>query len=190
MDSPSVKTPEQYIALAITFMNLQSRGSVTLQSTDPSDTPLVDPNFLHEAFDRRVAIEAVREAMAFLETPSLKKDQVRMAAAPESMSDVDILVRRACFKFCFEPSSLCHRSLLCQVYETNPLIHFPPVGFRPQNRSKHVALLWYRSHGSTRFAQYLRRHQLSRSRTARATGSGYERRPVFAEVGLANVARP
>lgn len=84
--------PEQYIALATAFMNLQSRGSVTLQSNNPSDPPLVDPNFLHEDFDKRAAIEAVRGAMAFLTTPALKNNHIRFAAGPESMSDEDILV--------------------------------------------------------------------------------------------------
>ncbi|KAL9602213.1 MAG: hypothetical protein Q9179_002617 [Wetmoreana sp. 5 TL-2023] len=89
--SPSVSTPEHYIALATACMNLQSRGSITLRSKNPSDTPLVDPNFLHEDFDKRVAIEAVHEAMAFLQSPTLKENHVRYAAEPESMSDEDIL---------------------------------------------------------------------------------------------------
>ncbi|KAL8720282.1 MAG: hypothetical protein Q9181_007933 [Wetmoreana brouardii] len=93
--SPSVSTPEQYIAMATACMNLQSRGSITLRSKNPADTPIVDPNFLHEDFDKRVAIEAVREAMTFLECPTLKESHVRFAAEPESMSDEDILVKTA-----------------------------------------------------------------------------------------------
>lgn len=73
-------------------MNPQSSGTVALRSKDPSDPPLVDPKFLDSAFDRRVAVEAFREAIKFLNSPSLKKDHVRFAAEPESLSDEDILV--------------------------------------------------------------------------------------------------
>ena len=77
-------------------MNLQSRGSVTLQPHNLSDVPLVDPNFLDDDFDKRVAIEAVREAMAFLNSPALKSDHIRFGAGPESMNDEDILVSTTC----------------------------------------------------------------------------------------------
>ncbi|KAL8801687.1 MAG: hypothetical protein Q9182_004281 [Xanthomendoza sp. 2 TL-2023] len=71
--SPLIKSPEEYLAAAVSFMSLQSNGTVTLRSKDPSDPPLIDPKFLDDAFDKRVAIEAVREAMKFLNSPSLKK---------------------------------------------------------------------------------------------------------------------
>ena len=73
--------------------NFVARGSVTLKSTDPKDPPVIDPKFLVEPFDRRVAIEAVRETLKLLDTPQLVKDQVRLAAGPENQSDEAILVR-------------------------------------------------------------------------------------------------
>lgn len=72
--------------------NFAARGSVTLKSTDPKDPPVIDPKFLAEPFDRRVAIEAVRETLKFLDMPQLAKDQVRLAAGPENQSDEAILV--------------------------------------------------------------------------------------------------
>ena len=91
--SPSVSSPEHYIAIAAAFMSPQSCGSITLGSKNPSDPPLIDPNFLHEDFDKRVVIEAVREAMAFLNSPALMKDHVKFAASPEGTSDEEIMVR-------------------------------------------------------------------------------------------------
>ncbi|KAI4089480.1 MAG: hypothetical protein L6R37_008034, partial [Teloschistes peruensis] len=88
--SASVASPEQYLYAIAGFMSLQSSGTVTLRSKDSSDPPLVDPKFLDEAFDRRIAIEAVRETFKFLNSPSLTKDHVRFAAEPESLSDEDI----------------------------------------------------------------------------------------------------
>lgn len=72
--------------------NYAARGSVTLKSADPKDPPVIDPKFLAEPFDRRVAIEAVRETLKLMDTPEFAKEQVRLAAAPEDGSDEAILV--------------------------------------------------------------------------------------------------
>ena len=72
--------------------NYAARGSVTLKSADPKDPPVIDPRFLAEPFDRRVAIEAVRETLKMMDSPEMAKDQVRLAAAPEDRSDEAILV--------------------------------------------------------------------------------------------------
>lgn len=72
--------------------NYAARGSVTLKSADPREPPVIDPKFLEEPFDRRVAIEAVRETLKLLDSPQMAKDQIRLAAAPEDGSDEAILV--------------------------------------------------------------------------------------------------
>lgn len=76
-------------------MNTQSTGTVTLVSADPSDPPSIDPNFLSHPFDSRLAIESLREALAFLDLECLKKDEVRLAAGPARRDDRDLLVRRS-----------------------------------------------------------------------------------------------
>jgi len=68
-------------------MNPLSTGSITLQSANPSDPPIVDPQMLSHPFDRRVAIESMREAMTFLDT--LKSKYV---IGPEGRDDEAILV--------------------------------------------------------------------------------------------------
>lgn len=89
-----MKAPAKYLAIAVAFEgNYTARGSVTLKSADPKDPPVIDPKFLAEPFDRRVAIEAVREGLRFLDLPQIAKDQVRLAAGPEDRSDEAILVR-------------------------------------------------------------------------------------------------
>lgn len=74
--------------------NYAARGSVTLKSADPEDPPVIDPKFLAEPFDQRVAIEAVRATLELLDSPQLAKEQVRIAAGPEDRSDEAILVCR------------------------------------------------------------------------------------------------
>ena len=63
-------------------MGAESSGTVTLQSTDPKDPPLIDPNFLSHPFDRRVVIECLRDALDFLDQPFLAKDRERLAFGP------------------------------------------------------------------------------------------------------------
>ncbi|TLD18294.1 glucose-methanol-choline oxidoreductase protein [Venturia nashicola] len=50
-------------------MNPQSRGTVTIQSRDPSVAPVINPRFLSHAFDRRVITEAMRQTMRLLAAP-------------------------------------------------------------------------------------------------------------------------
>ena len=91
--SPTVQAPDKYIGMATAFEgNYAARGSVTLRSADPKDAPVIDPKFLEEPFDRRVAIEAVRETLKLMDSPQMVEEQVRLAAAPEDGSDDAILV--------------------------------------------------------------------------------------------------
>ena len=73
-------------------MSRQASGEVTLQSSDPSDAPNIDPKFLDHPFDRRVAIESVRETLDFLDTPGLAEQLERVGSGPTDRSDEGILV--------------------------------------------------------------------------------------------------
>ena len=46
------------------FAHPRSRGTVRLASADPKEKPLIDPNYLAEAYDRRVYLEALEVARA------------------------------------------------------------------------------------------------------------------------------
>ena len=100
------KGAEQYLATAVTFMGGQATGEVKLRSKDPKDPPLIDPKFLSHPYDRRVAIESVREALEFLDLPNLAKDQVRLAKGPAGRSDEEILVNLPRFQTSFFPLTL------------------------------------------------------------------------------------
>lgn len=71
----------------IAFMNELSTGSVTLRSANPSDSPVIDPQFFSHPFDRRVAIETMKEALTFLDT--LKSEYI---VGPEGTDDEAIWV--------------------------------------------------------------------------------------------------
>lgn len=73
-------------------MGTQGTGEVDLRSAIPADPPLIDPKFLSHPYDRRVAIEGVRDALKFLDMPYLAKDQVRLATGPSGREDEEISV--------------------------------------------------------------------------------------------------
>ena len=73
-------------------MNPQSSGSITLASNDPAVHPIIDPTFLSHPFDRRVAIEAMREMMRFFQAPVFKNRTARHVGWPVDRSDEAILV--------------------------------------------------------------------------------------------------
>ena len=80
-----------YSCLLVFLFNAQTRGEVTLQSADP-DVPLhFNPRFLEHPFDRRAAIEALRDAFRVARHEAYVKDNVSEMAGPKSDSDEDLL---------------------------------------------------------------------------------------------------
>ena len=56
----------------------KSRGTVRLRSADPTDTPVVDPNFLADPYDLKTSAEGVRISREIFRQPSLQKYIKRM----------------------------------------------------------------------------------------------------------------
>ena len=84
---------EATLPFFVFVLNGQSRGDVTLQSANPHDPPVMNPNLFSQSFDRRVAIEATRRVLEMMESPAFARDTVGVINAPKSKSDEDILVR-------------------------------------------------------------------------------------------------
>ncbi|MCJ1350462.1 MAG: hypothetical protein MMC33_000443 [Icmadophila ericetorum] len=88
---PKIPVTDDHITFVIAPMNPQSLGSVTLRSTDPKDSALIDPNFLNHPYDRRVAIESIRDALEILDDPEFSKDTLSFADGPRGRSDEELL---------------------------------------------------------------------------------------------------
>jgi choline dehydrogenase-like flavoprotein len=80
-----------YSTLAGFLLNSQVRGEVTLQSSDPNLPLKFDPKFLSHPFDRRVAIEILRDMLEVTNNTAFAKDTVAPIAVPKSDSDKDLL---------------------------------------------------------------------------------------------------
>ena len=63
-----------YPALTVSVCNLrpESRGSCHVRSADPSDPPMIRPNYLSAQADRRVAVDSIRHARRLMATQTLR----------------------------------------------------------------------------------------------------------------------
>ncbi|KAH7132408.1 hypothetical protein B0J11DRAFT_521637 [Dendryphion nanum] len=78
-----------YVGTLCINMNPQSRGTLSLRSSNPRDKPLIDPKFLTHPFDRRVLIEGMREAGRILSAPVYAQRTVKKFG-PKNESDEGI----------------------------------------------------------------------------------------------------
>lgn len=87
----SGKSDESYITHELLLQNNLSKGQVSLKSADPRVLPRIDPHFLEHPFDKRIAIETVREAVAIGRAPAYSSTIRHMVHGPEGNSDESIL---------------------------------------------------------------------------------------------------
>jgi choline dehydrogenase-like flavoprotein len=78
---------ETSFCLGAILMHPESRGSVTLKSTNPLDAPIIDPNFVSHPFERLALIDGVREARRLFTETALKQHWIQRIAAPEDDTD-------------------------------------------------------------------------------------------------------
>jgi hypothetical protein len=79
-------------------MNVQSRGYVTLESSDATAKPIIHPQYLEHPYDRLLLKTAIREALRWLDAPSLKKWTKGSILCPSSADDEDVEVGLFLFK--------------------------------------------------------------------------------------------
>lgn len=74
------------------FVRPRSRGSVTLQSSDPLQAPLIDPNYIDDPYDLKISVEGIKLSREIMNQSAFKKylrkehfpgDQVRTQAEYE-----------------------------------------------------------------------------------------------------------
>ncbi|KXU92984.1 alanine-phosphoribitol ligase [Caballeronia megalochromosomata] len=55
------------------FLRPKSRGSVTLNSNDPADAPVIDPAYIRDPYDLKVAVEGIRQSREIMSQKALAK---------------------------------------------------------------------------------------------------------------------
>ncbi|KAH7116109.1 choline dehydrogenase [Dendryphion nanum] len=80
-----------YLTFVAILMNAQSKGSVTLQSSDPVDKPVIELNYLSHPYDKRMMRETVRQSWTKIyENPDIKPLVKKTLHGPATLSDEDI----------------------------------------------------------------------------------------------------
>lgn len=82
---------DESFATALMMMNPQSRGTVTLASSDPDANPIIQPNYFSHPYDQETMVHAMRESLGFLEKGGLKNHIRGPIFAPKSLSPEDVL---------------------------------------------------------------------------------------------------
>jgi choline dehydrogenase-like flavoprotein len=60
------------VTLNSAFLRPRARGSVRLQTADPLASPLIDPNYWGDSYDRKISIEGFRIARRIMASPAFK----------------------------------------------------------------------------------------------------------------------
>lgn len=90
------QTPMQGHGFALGGLVLRpkSRGEITLRSTDPFETPLIEPNYLSDAEgdDLRLTLKALKLAREIFRAPAFDRYRgVEMLPGPEAVTDADLI---------------------------------------------------------------------------------------------------
>jgi len=72
IESGVAAMPNGGVTLNACYLRPRSRGSVRLQSANPEDAPLIDPNYLADPRDRELSIEGLKIAQSILAQDALK----------------------------------------------------------------------------------------------------------------------
>lgn len=86
-----------YTTLLVFLYNAQARGTLSLQSSDPNVPLIFDPKFLSHEYDRRAAVEALREALRFVKSEPFQAEHSSVITEPKpsteggDLSDEDLL---------------------------------------------------------------------------------------------------
>lgn len=109
------RTPYMYSSTAAAIVAPQSRGNVTIASTDTSDLPIVNPNLLTNEADQQLALAAFKRMRQMMDTAAVKGQWVEEAFPGRNVSsDADIMnaIRGGGIQV-FHASATCESPSLC-----------------------------------------------------------------------------
>jgi choline dehydrogenase-like flavoprotein len=74
------------------FLRPRSRGSLTLESSNPADMPLIDPNYWADPYDRAISLKGLRMAIDILQQSAFRPFLLaQRMPAPDKMSDEELI---------------------------------------------------------------------------------------------------
>jgi choline dehydrogenase len=96
------------MVIAVSTLQPQSRGKVTLRSPAPDAAPRIVHNYLQAGEDRRSMIAGLRAAMEIANQPAMRQVVTGHFDVPRSDSDADLLAHaRRTAQTQYHPTSTC-----------------------------------------------------------------------------------
>ena len=95
--------PNGGVTLNACFLRPRSRGTVRLRSSDPSDMPLINPNYLADPYDREMSIRGLKLAQSIL-----AQDALRPYILAERLPGPDVKTDQDYFDFICTHSKTSH----------------------------------------------------------------------------------
>jgi choline dehydrogenase-like flavoprotein len=66
------------IEIRVFMVNPKSRGFITISSSDPKSSPIINPNYLSHEADRQNLIEGIQSALALVNKPTFRKINMKV----------------------------------------------------------------------------------------------------------------
>lgn len=116
----------EVLTLVVAVMNALSTGSVKLASSNPSDGPIIDENYLSHPYYRRVVTEALRMIREYSKVPSIANVTEKLIEGPASYEGDDHIWEHA--KRAVQP--MWHYGGTCRMGKDGDAMSVVDSGFR------------------------------------------------------------
>ncbi|KAF9483045.1 alcohol oxidase [Pholiota conissans] len=90
---PPFPTSGHFLSVSVVFLTPTSRGSITINSADPFEAPVIDPNFLSTEWDIQGLRESVRTARRFVAAPAWANYTISPVSNATTDDEIDAYVR-------------------------------------------------------------------------------------------------
>ncbi|KAF8159226.1 aryl-alcohol oxidase-like protein [Crassisporium funariophilum] len=90
---PPFPATGNFLGVSTVVLTPTSRGSVTINSTNPFDPPLINPNFLTTDFDIFAMREAIRSARRFIAAPVWSNYTISRVSNATTDAELDVYIR-------------------------------------------------------------------------------------------------
>ena len=114
--APPPDTVHNYGSIAPGLIAPLSRGYVTINSSDMSDPPVTNPNWLTHPTDQELAVAAVRRVREYFATPGLKSISIGEEAWPGANVTTDAEILSVLQK---QVGTFYHASATCKMGTAN-----------------------------------------------------------------------
>jgi choline dehydrogenase len=98
--------------ILVILLHPESRGTITLRSSDPNDAPVINPNFLKHQMDRKILLDGLKKAMAVADAPAFRAVSNGLHHPDRDSTDADLMSHiRKSLETLYHPVGTCKMGL-------------------------------------------------------------------------------